>query len=229
MTILKLPNEGDTLTTLVDRCAVEQGKYGDQVVSEFGGDRLYLPKLSADRQLLRCGFDQGGGSPQVDYERVGGNTLCFKRDHNSNAPDKPYWSITIADGFDIAEAKAPASKRLVETPRVERKLVSSTTRSTMANPPQPASTGRTRAKVAQAYAWCLDTAVEMQGKALPKGIMPTADSVQAGAATLIIQLEKSGLVFETLELSDAIKALNLVQKLGLDQPLPPTLNDDLPF
>ena len=59
MTILKLPHEGDTHTALIDRCAVEQGKYGDQVIFEFGPDRLYLPKLSADRQLLRCGFDKG--------------------------------------------------------------------------------------------------------------------------------------------------------------------------
>lgn len=97
MAILKLPHEGDTLTARIDRCAVEQGKYGDEVCFEFGDDCLYLPKLSADRQLLRAGFAIAG-TPRVDYVEVMGNTLCFSRDHNASAPDKPYWTITIAHG-----------------------------------------------------------------------------------------------------------------------------------
>lgn len=231
MAIIKIPTVNDSHTANVTLCAEAEGKFGPQVCFTFAnGDQLYMPVKSAKIQLLRCGFDDGQAEPNVDFHAVAGNTLHFSRTANKNDPSAaPYYNVAIADGFDIADAKAPASKRLVEAPHIERKLVSPTTRSTMANPPQLASTGRTRAKVAQAYAWCLDTAAEMQNKALPKGIMPTPDSIQAGAATLIIQLEKSGLVFETLELSDAIKALNLVQKLGLDKPLPPTPNDELPF
>ena len=97
MTILELPDEGDTLTARIDRCAVEQGKDGDVVVFEFGDDRLYLPKRSADRQLISAGFAIAG-TPRVDYIKVMGNTLCFSRDHNASAPDKPYWTITIAHG-----------------------------------------------------------------------------------------------------------------------------------
>ena len=103
MAILKLPHEGDTLTARIDRCAVEQGEYGDVVVFEFGDDSLYLPKLSADRQLLRAGFAIAG-TPRVDYVEVMGNTLCFSRDHNARAPDKPYWRITVADGEQAAIA-----------------------------------------------------------------------------------------------------------------------------
>ena len=222
MTILKLPHEGDTHTALIDRCAVEQGKYGDQVIFEFGPDRLYLPKLSADRQLLRCGFDKGGGSPQVDYEQVAGNILCFSRDHNSSAPDKPYWGITIATGD-----APPPRKRMTEVPGIAPKVpvTKTTTVSAMQKALTP-STTRSRQQVAAAYAWCLQTVTAAQAAAFPK---PTPESIQSGAATLLIQLEKSGLLFEPITLATVAKALDLTPPSKFEEPLPEYNEDNLPF
>ena len=225
MTILKLPHEGDTHTALIDRCAVEQGKYGDQVIFEFGPDRLYLPKLSADRQLLRCGFDKGGGSPQVDYEQVAGNILCFSRDHNSNAPDKPYWGITIATGDT-----PPPRKRMTEVPGIAPKVpvTKTTTVSAMQKALTP-STTRSRQQVAAAYAWCLTTAHTAQTTAFGTSPKPTPDSIQSGAATLLIQLEKSGLLFEPITLATVAKALDLTPPSEFEEPLPEYNEDNLPF
>lgn len=236
MTILKLPHEGDTHTALIDRCAVEQGKYGDQVIFEFGLDRLYLPKLSADRQLLRCGFGKGGGSlddtgsglnstrviKQVDYEQVAGNILCFSRDHNSSAPDKPYWGITIATGD-----APPPRKRMTEVLGIAPKVPA--TKTTTVSAMQKASTPpvtRSRQQVAAAYAWCLQTVTAAQVAAFPK---PTPDSIQSGAATLLIQLEKSGLLFEPITLATVVKALDLTPPSQFEEPLPEYNEDNLPF
>jgi len=225
MTILKLPHEGDTHTALIDRCAVEQGKYGDQVIFEFGPDRLYLPKLSADRQLLRCGFDKGGGSPQVDYEQVAGNILCFSRDHNSSAPDKPYWGITIATGD-----APPPRKRMTEVPGIAPKVpvTKTTTVSAMQKALTPPVT-RSRQQVAAAYAWCLTAAHTMQTATFGTSPKPTPDSIQSGAATLLIQLEKSGLLFEPITLAAVAKALDLTPPSQLEEPLPEYNEDNLPF
>lgn len=224
MTILKLPNEGDTHTALIDRCAVEQGKYGDQVIFEFGLDRLYLPKLSADRQLLRCGFDMGENSPRVDYLQVAGNILCFSRDHNASAPDKPYWGITIATGD-----APPPRKRMTEVPGLAPKM--SVTRTTTVSAMQKASpppVTRSRAQVAAAYGWCLTTATAAQTAAFPG--KPTPDSLQAGAATLLIQLEKNGLIFEPVTLAIVAKTLDLtIPKSQHEEPLPENDEDNLPF
>ena len=54
MAILKLQNEGDSHTARVQSCTEVAGQYGQQVKFDFeGGDTLYLPKDSADRQLSR--------------------------------------------------------------------------------------------------------------------------------------------------------------------------------
>jgi len=224
MTILKLPQEGDTHTALIDSCTEEQGKYGGQVLFEFGPDRLYLPKLSADRQLLRAGFDvPGTNPPQVDYPQVAGNTLCFSRDHNAGAPDKPYWGITIATGGTPAP-----SKRLTEVlsvaPTARTPATQSTTTSAMSKTLTTPPT-RSRAQVAAAYAWCLTTATAAQTAAFPK---PTPDSIQAGAATLLIQLEKSGLIWLPLALATVVKALDLTPS-QFEEPLPEYEEDNLPF
>ena len=228
MTILKLPHEGDTHTALIDRCAVEQGKYGDQVIFEFGADRLYLPKLSADRQLLRAGFDiPGTNPPQVDYPQVAGNTLCFSRDHNASAPDKPYWGITIATGGTPAP-----SNRLTEVPGVAPKAQTPASRSTTTSAMAKALTAsptRSRQQVAAAYAWCLTTAHTAQTTAFGTSPKPTPDSIQSGAATLLIQLEKSVLLFEPIKLATVDKALDLTPPSQFEEPLPEYNEDNLPF
>ena len=227
MTILKLQKEGATMTALIDRCAVELGKYGEQVLFEIGPDRLYLPKPSADRQLLRAGFDiPGTNPPQVDYPQVAGNTLCFSRDHNASAPDKPYWGITIATGG----APAP-SKRLTEVPGVAPKARTPATQSTTTSAMSKTLTTpptRSRAQVADAYAWCLTTATAAQTAAFPAVAKPTPESIQSGAATLLIQLERSGLIWQPLALATVVQALDLTPS-QFEEPLPEYEEDNLPF
>lgn len=95
--IIKLPNEGDSLTMKVAACEVVQGQYGEQV--KFTGstsDILFLPKDSADRQLQRI---------PLDYEECVGNTLTFSRDHNPKAGAKPFWGIALYQGASPAPTK----------------------------------------------------------------------------------------------------------------------------
>lgn len=60
-----------------------------------------------------------------------------------------------------------------------------------AEPPRNIKADR-RAEIADAYAWAMETAIatqtaKMKGKGMPK---PTADSINAGAATLLINAER---------------------------------------
>lgn len=103
MTIVKLQNEGDTLTGTVAGCEVVEGQYGEQVKFTFtDGKILYLPKSSADNQL---GREQVG----LTYAEAIGNTLTFSRDPNKRAGGKPYWGINVASP---AMAQAAPSKRI---------------------------------------------------------------------------------------------------------------------
>ena len=112
MAILKLQNEGDSHTMTVEECEPVKGQYGMQVVFKGGGDALYLPEESANRQLLRCGYpelDASDGSAP-DYDAVIGDTLTFSRSKNPKPGAKPYWNIEVASPADT-KAK-PAPKRL---------------------------------------------------------------------------------------------------------------------
>lgn len=120
MAILKLPNEGDVHIGTVTACREVKGKYGVQVQFTFdNGDDLYIGADTAARQLIRAGFDDGNTPPRANYEAVEGNVLRFSRDHNANAPDKPYWGITLADAVDKASAKAPPPKRMTQEQAVK--------------------------------------------------------------------------------------------------------------
>ena len=99
MSILKLQNEGDTHTATARSVAAVQGQYGEQVEFIFeNGDKLYLPKDSADRQLTRLG---------LDYESAVGAPLTFSRDHNPKKGAKPYWGIAFATAQEVAPPSRP--------------------------------------------------------------------------------------------------------------------------
>ncbi len=234
MPIFKLPNEGDTHTGHITSCTTEKGKYGEQVRFVFSNDYvLYVPKVSADRQLLRAGFDGGGTPPTVNYAGVAGNTLVFSRDHNAAAPDKPYWGISIATGAQPAPSKRLAGPTTVpgDTPeRYKGKAPAAPDWSEVPTPdaPEPqdypvravagqpsGATGRTREHIAAAYAWALKTSRESQFIGFSdRGIAPTPDSIQAGAATLLIQLEKTGLLFQPFDKEAVKEALDLEEIFG---------------
>lgn len=177
--ILKLPAVGDEYVGTITRIAEVQGAAGMQVEIDFSnGDRLYLPLASAVRQFLRLNFDGGKdakGNDLMNYEAIEGNTFRFYRTENRNPALKPYWNIDVADGVDIAASKAPPSKRM--TPPDAR------SQAVAAALDLPSAKG-SWADMVSSYreTWALVAGI--QGKDA------TADSIQAGVATLLIQADK---------------------------------------
>ena len=102
MTILKLQNEGDTFTGKVTSAGEVAGNFGPQVKFDFeGGETLYMPKDSADRQLSRI---------PLGYAECIGESLTFSRDPNTKPGAKPYWGIRVSDIVDRTRPTQP--KRL---------------------------------------------------------------------------------------------------------------------
>ena len=225
--IVKIPTVNDTYTGHCTKCAPVEGKFGPQVCYTFAnGDQLYMPIKSAKLQLLRCGFDDGDkDDPKVDYPAVANNTLFFSRTANRSDPAAaPYYNVEIATGG----APAP-SKRLTEVPGVAPKpqppASHSTTTSAMSKALSAPAT-RSRAQVAAAYAWALATAHAAQVATLGS---TDAAAVQAGAATLIIQLEKSGLIWQPITVATVVQALDVTPPSRYEEPLPEYEEDNLPF
>ncbi len=101
MPIVKLTQEGDSLTMQVKDCEPVKGNFGEQVkFTATNGDILFLPKDSADRQLERC---------QLDYATAIGETLTFSRDKNKKPGAAPFWGITVAN---VRDANPAPSKRI---------------------------------------------------------------------------------------------------------------------
>lgn len=233
MAILKLPNVNDTHTGHVSACEQVTGTYGEQVKFGFeGGDLLFLPADSAHRQLLHAGFPDVGedGTARADLHAVAGNTLAFFRSPNKKAGSAPYWNVTIANGAPPAPSKrlaGPDTATVVPgaAPKAAAPASHSTTTSAMSKALSAPAT-RSRAQVAAAYAWCLTTAHAAQMATLAA---TTPDAAQAGAATLLIQLEKSGLLFEPITLATLVQALGGMPS-QYEEPLPPEPDEDfLPF
>ncbi len=100
--ILKLVNEGDTHTGRIIGCSEVAGNFGPQVKFTFeGGDDLFLPKDSADRQLQRI---------PLGYAECVGEVLTFSRDHNAKVASKPYWGIKLASAGSVQPK--PSGKRI---------------------------------------------------------------------------------------------------------------------
>ena len=204
--ILKLPDEGDTHTGTVQECGPVTGQYGEQVRFAFtDGDLLFLPYESAVRQLLRCGFDDGqdeSGEDVVDFAGVAGETLTFARTHNPKKNAHPYWDISLASGAEKKPAKP--SKRLTgpaspaEAPPAHHKESgvpeSPDGAPVLSSPVMDPLIIETRERIEHAYRWAVDAAMRAQSGLYIGELAPTADSVQAGAATLLIQAEKRGAI-----------------------------------
>lgn len=92
MTILKLPNAGDSATLEITGCEEVKGDYGLQIAFMAREDVLYLPKASADRQLERIGL----GFEEASYGEIVGKILTFSRTKNPKPGAKPFWDISLA-------------------------------------------------------------------------------------------------------------------------------------
>ena len=115
--IIKLPNADDTATLTITRCEVKAGNFGEQVAFSAGDDVLFIGKDTADRQLLRCGFNVG------DYHAVVGSTLRFSREANAKKPGAaPFWNIEVSSAGEARQTAAP-SKRLAPPSKPAKAVV----------------------------------------------------------------------------------------------------------
>jgi hypothetical protein len=225
-------------------CEAVEGNFGPQVKLQFeNGDLLFLPADSAHRQLLHAGFADVGddNNPRADLHAVAGNTLSVFRTPNKKSGSAPYWNVTIPTGAPPAPSKrlaGPDTATVVPgaAPKAAAPASHSTTTSAMSKA-LTAHPTRSRAQVAAAYAWALATAHAAQVATLGS---TTPDAVQAGAATLLIQIERSGLLFVDAlaaqqPLNNVVRpltavALDVTPPSRYEEPLPPEPDEDfLPF
>lgn len=115
--IIRMPDEGDTLTMHVAKCEVVEGQFGEQVkFTDTRGDQLFISRASADRQLARQGFADG---ELVIYGDVDGQTLVFSRDHNPKG--KPYWGIQrVVPADDATHRPSLKEAAMAEAERVRK-------------------------------------------------------------------------------------------------------------
>jgi len=103
--VIKLQEEGQTLTAVVLTAERVKGQYGEQVKFGFEQGDLYVPLDSALRQLERI---------PIAIEECAGETLTFSRDPNNSRPGaKPYWGIKVAS---VVEKAAPAQSKRIPPP-----------------------------------------------------------------------------------------------------------------
>lgn len=176
MTWIKLPNVGDTHDAVIRQCGYHAGKIGRPTVrfQTMNGDDLYVPVAEAHEALVRIFGGNAAGEP--NYDDVIMQRLTFSRRKPASETDLPSWSIELLD--------APHSTGEGAMDNATRQAIGDVQRQDAA-----------REKVNLAYIDALQKAFEIQsrifapkkGKKIP---VVTAESVQAGAATLLIQWER---------------------------------------
>lgn len=215
MTILKLKNAGDAATFTVKSATVEEGQFGEQIkfVSAENGDILYVGKDSAERQLVRCGFGDGSG---VHYDEIPGHTLHFSRTPNAKKPGAaPFWNIELVTEGERKAAAVP-SKRLAEAPN------DATSQQVAAALSLPAAQN-SWAGLVNRYREATIIVRAIQGDGA------TADSIQAGVATLLIAADKMGIAVPTGAAASPAPPKAAPPRRDTPSDLPDAHGDDLPF
>lgn len=164
-----------------------------------------------------------GKTYDIHYGEVDGNTLRFYRDPNPNDASKPYYGIDRVTPEDVSKrpSLAAAAKAAAERVRVAKHLPSEDDGGAMGPtipglddvppptdadnpyseddgmPPVKAGMAQQaivdakaakRQEIVEAYRFAYSAALDVQG---PDA---TAEAVQAGAATILIAMQKAGLV-----------------------------------
>lgn len=218
MGVIKLPAVGDEATFVVASCQQVEGKFGPQVVFTSEQDEtLYLPKDSADRQLARA-FDWTADN-EPDYGSVVGSRIRVFREPNTKKPGgAPFWAVEIASGPPKAPSKRlsgpashanppghdPSAPPATEPPAgdpdpgwdFEGERDAAQPAIELGSPVIDAVIAKKREAIGTAYAWAYDTAWLVQSAQASRdgAPRPTADSVQAGAATLLIAASNRGAI-----------------------------------
>jgi len=205
--IIKIPTAGDFFTMVVKKCEVvdskfqnDDGSFKEEVkFTDPSGDALFIPRKTADFQLGNwCGFGEKNpdGSWNIGYGDVDGHALTFRRDPNPKMPTKPYYGIRRADeSGDVnsrpslaaaGRAAAEAVRKAQNLPRDPEDAPSGPAKGSPRPEPSPDGAKAVDA-LDRAYRHAYEVAKAVQGKGA------TADSLQAGAATLVIQYDRHNL------------------------------------
>ena len=204
MSIIKLPNVGDEATFTVSGCESATGNFGEQIkFTGANGELLYLGKDSALRQLGRALDWSADNEP--DLGSVVGLTLRFYRTANTKTKGAaPFWNINVVHASE-AKPKA-ASKRLAGPPPSDPSdpgplppdaAIAGTDGQLLGSPTIDRIIIEKRELIESAYRFAYDASHRVQMdvcEGLGAIITPTADSIQAGAATILIQMEKRGAI-----------------------------------
>lgn len=104
MSIVKIQEAGQSVTWDITDAEVVAGQYGQQVkFSEQGGDILYMPHESAERQLDRIG---------LTVVECAGKRLTISRDPNPKPGSKPYWGIRLGGAAQAPSKRIPSPDSL---------------------------------------------------------------------------------------------------------------------
>ena len=169
---LKLPNVGDSATVTIKQL----GDVRDDTLrfDTTEGDILYLPKPVALARLRECGGFTESNGVAVNYDAVIGAQLVFSKLAPERGGTRPRWMI------ERTKSEVPNTHTNGAAPMDD------------ASAPRDTA-GEKRDAIIEAYENALDAALTAQrkhfkGRGVPK---PTAESVQAGAATILIQWERN--------------------------------------
>lgn len=127
---------------------------------------IYVPENACRRQFSRA---------KMEPEDAKGRTVRFHRDANDSDPSKPYWGISVLENSTPRPTRP--QERVQPTPAVAHSTTD-------------------QGAIDAAYTHALEAAFSAQlalKTKFPTGApLPTADSVQAGAATILIAYQKAG-------------------------------------
>lgn len=200
MSILKLPNVGDTATLDITGCEVVEGQYGEQVAFTAKDDILYLPVATAERQLSRLGTYGTSEDGTLDYNLVIGDRLTFSRAKSTKPGGKPFWNISRGNGKPPVAKSDRASGvefRVPTTSNVPNQQLPPLLQNQEAEDAKELADkiGSGKPKMREAYKslteWVIAEIAPLYAKA-DYGISP--EGMAACVATLFIQACKSGKV-----------------------------------
>lgn len=181
-------NAGDCLTIQIVKCEVVEGVAGEDVKFTTARGDIYINRKTADRRLARIGFGEIVGTEiTVFYGDVDGNWLTFARTENTKVKGgKPFWEIERAEaptrGRPESEVPPPSD---ADAPEWDENRIGDLP----GDPAHPTTQDRLatrRAEIIDAYRIAYAAAFDVMGPEAP------FDSVQAGAATLLIAFQKAG-------------------------------------
>jgi hypothetical protein len=180
----------------------KEGKWPDYHLTATDGRIVVAPKQALDRQLERLTL--------TPLELVG-HYVRVERAPNKEDANKSWWNLSLANKADAVPAP---SKRLASPPDTRttgQRIIDEAipedgppahhrdvplpdnedVGSEAVAGPLDARKVALREAIESAYIWALDVAIRAQ---VGQGITPTSDSIQAGAATVLIQAERRGAI-----------------------------------